>query len=98
MTTKNSANLSLTIVLLSMILPLSAISENRRSLEDIRMDSTISNHKLIYFGKGDEPSRDSTNNLIQKFYEDQFRHFQDPLAPYFLFLSKDSKLAMGIGG
>lgn len=98
MTTKNSANLSLTILLLSMILPLSAISENRRSLEDIRMDSTISNHKLIYFGKGDEPPRDSTNNLIQKFYEDQFRHFQDPLAPYFLFLSKDSKLAMGIGG
>ncbi len=29
---------------------------------------------------------------------DQFRHFQDPGAPYFLFMSKDAGLAMGIGG
>jgi len=75
-----------------------AFADVRRSHEDIRMDSSVNNHKIIYFGKGDEPERDSTMALIQKFYEDQFRHIQDPLAPYFLFLSKDSKLAMGIGG
>lgn len=73
-------------------------AESRRSLEDIRKDSTINDHKIIYFGKGEEPSLDSAHMLIQKFYEDQFSHFQDPLAPYFLFMSKDSQLAMGIGG
>ena len=79
-------------------LSLSVHAQNQRPLEEIRMDSAISNHKILYFGKGDEPDNDSTSVMIQKFYEDQFRHFQDPLAPYFLFLSKDSKLAMGIGG
>ncbi|MDE6072309.1 MAG: hypothetical protein K2G53_07130 [Muribaculaceae bacterium] len=77
---------------------LTASGGEQKNLEDIRMDSTIKDHKIIFFGKGDDPSKDSTTALIQKFYEDQFRHFQDPLAPYFLFMSKDSQLAMGIGG
>lgn len=84
------------IIFVSLIIPPSA--QARRSHEDIRMDSTLSNHKIIYFGKGDEVENDSSVVLIKKFYEDQFRHFQDPLAPYFLFMSKDSKLAMGMGG
>lgn len=79
-------------------LPQRTFADTRRSLEDIRMDSILRDHKIIYFGNGENPAPDSTTVLIQRFYEDQFRHFQDPLAPYFLFLSKDSKLAMGIGG
>ena len=62
-----------------------------RSMPDVAMDSTLTSHKLIYFGKGEEPPRDSVSNLIRQFYENQFHHFSDPLAPYFLFLSKDSK-------
>jgi len=73
-------------------------AEFRRNLTDIHNDSALKSHKIIYFGKGEEPEPDSTSLLIKKFYEDQFRHFQDPLAPYFLFLSKDNKLAMGMGG
>lgn len=73
-------------------------AEARDALTDTHLDSTVRDHKLIFFGKGEEPAPDSTATLIYKFYEDQFRHFSDPLAPYFLFLSKDSKLAMGIGG
>ena len=69
-----------------------------KSMRDVAMDSTLTSHKLIYFGKGEEPPRDSVSNLIRQFYENQFHHFSDPLAPYFLFLSKDSKLAMGMGG
>lgn len=68
------------------------------SLRDIAMDSALTSHKLIYFGKGEEPPRDTVTNLIRQFYENQFHHFSDPLAPYFLFLSRDSKLAMGMGG
>lgn len=69
-----------------------------KSMRDVAMDSALTSHKLIYFGKGEEPPRDSVSNLIRQFYENQFHHFSDPLAPYFLFLSKDSKLAMGMGG
>lgn len=69
-----------------------------QTMTEIAMDSTLRNHKIIFFGKGDEPSQDSTLRLIRTFYEDQFRHFQDPLAPYFLFMSKDANLAMGVGG
>lgn len=36
--------------------------------------------------------------FYMKLYQDQFRHFQDPEAPYFMFMSKDSRLAMGMGG
>lgn len=42
--------------------------------------------------------RDSIQRIVDMFYYDQFRHFQDPAAPYFLFMSKDASLAMGIGG
>lgn len=42
--------------------------------------------------------RDSIFSVIRTFYYDQFRHFQDPDAPYFLFMSKEAGLSMGIGG
>lgn len=86
------------VIIFTALFSLPADAARRKSLEDIRMDSTKRSHKLIFFGKGEDPSQDSVSMLIQKFYEDQFRHFQDPLAPYFLFMSKDSQLAMGIGG
>lgn len=85
------------LAVFSAVLP-TAASADMRNLTDIAMDSIIANHKIIYFGKGEEPEKDSVNVIIKKFYEDQFRHYNDPLAPYFLFLSKDSKLAMGMGG
>lgn len=68
-----------------------------RTMTEIAMDSTLDDHKIIYFGKGEEKP-DSVSRMIYRFYEDQFRHFQDPLAPYFLFLSRDNNLAMGVGG
>lgn len=40
----------------------------------------------------------SSNNLISQFYVDQFRHVQDPRAPYFMLMSRNAKMAMGIGG
>lgn len=66
--------------------------------EDSRIDSVMASHKYIYFGEGTNPSQDSVAKLIYHFYYDQFRQFQDPLAPYFLFMSRDANLAMGIGG
>ncbi len=65
---------------------------------EARNDSLVNSHKFIFFGEGDNPHADSVRRLIMDFYVDQFRHFQDPEAPYFLFMSKDASLAMGIGG
>lgn len=66
---------------------------------DQQMDSLIKDHKIIYFGDKDSvTSADKARELIYNFYYDQFRHFQDPAAPYFLFMSKGSDLAMGVGG
>lgn len=63
-----------------------------------RIDSLKKSHHVISFGKGEEPSSDSIQKIITEFYYDQFRHYEDPSSPYFMFLSKDNKLAMGIGG
>ena len=42
--------------------------------------------------------KDSVEKMLNMFYVNQFRHFQDPRAPYFMFMSKSNNLAMGIGG
>lgn len=44
------------------------------------------------------PQEDSVRWLISRFYVDQYRHFQDPKSPYFMFMSKDANFAMGVGG
>ena len=86
------------ILLVSCLAVIGIMPSNAQHLTDIALDSTLNDHKIIYFGKGEESVRDSTQMLIRNFYADQFRHFQDPLAPYFLFMSKDADLAMGVGG
>lgn len=58
----------------------------------------VNDHKIVFYGSGADPHTDSIRNLIENFYYDQFRSFQDPQAPYFLFMSRDTQLAMGIGG
>lgn len=55
-------------------------------------------HKIVHVGQGEDLTEESQKELINNFYYDQFRHFHDPLAPYFLLMSKDGNLAMGIGG
>lgn len=60
--------------------------------------SLVDDHKIILYGSGQEPHPDSIRNTIEKFYYDQFRNIQDPQSPYFLFMSRDTRLTMGIGG
>ncbi len=69
-----------------------------RNPEDIFVDSLKNSHQILFFGEGDKPHNDSIRNIVNMFYINQFRHYQDPRAPYFLFMSKDNKLTMGIGG
>lgn len=67
--------------------------------DEIKTQKLKESHKIIFVG--DDSSKaceDSVLQMVSSFYVDQYRHFQDPLAPYFLLMSKDAKLAMGIGG
>lgn len=90
--------LSHSIIAVAAALAAGCFSSVAQNKSDILMDSTLRSHKIIFFGEGDNPATDSVTKQITRFYVDQFRHFQDPLAPYFLFMSRDTKLAMGIGG
>ena len=74
-----------------------------KNMVDSQTDSLLKSHKLVYIdGKPADSATqayvDSIRQRISVFYYDQFRHFSDPAAPYFLFMSKDAQLAMGIGG
>ncbi len=65
---------------------------------DLRQDSLERSHRIISLDNGSRIYADSVKKMISEFYVDQFRHFQDPAAPYFMFMSRNSDLAMGIGG
>lgn len=70
------------------------VNAEQQHIEDLKKSQ-----KLVFYGDDSVQVRmDSIRSLIDKFYVDQYRHFQDPEAPYFLLLSKDATLAMGIGG
>lgn len=66
----------------------------------IRRKKNVDNIKVIMMNGGQDSiaPRDTVNELINQFYIDQFRHFSDPDAPYFMFMSRDAKLALGVGG
>ena len=63
-----------------------------------RMIALRNKQRVVYFGDEHMASNDSIRQLMDRFYVNQFRHFQDPQAPYFLMMSRDATLAMGIGG
>ncbi|MCC8114053.1 MAG: hypothetical protein LIP03_08700 [Bacteroidales bacterium] len=63
----------------------------------VRQQQIEADEKLIFFGNGDADTS-AYARLISSYYIDQFRHSQDPRAPYFMMMSRNGKLAMGIGG
>ena len=65
-------------------------------ISDQRISDMKDNTHVLY--EGNVNTKDSLTKLLNIFYYDQFRHFQDPRAPYFMFLSKNGKLALGVGG
>ena len=89
-----------TFLLASASLSLHAVD---KAATDIQIDSTLKSNKIVFIDGRPAPQDtqhyvDSVRRVISAFYYDQFRHFQDPGAPYFLFMSKDATLAMGMGG
>lgn len=67
--------------------------------DEMQVNDLMHSHKIIYVGEPEDTvDADSVARTVALFYWDQFRSFSEPQAPYFLFMSKDAKLAMGIGG
>ncbi|MDE6462080.1 MAG: hypothetical protein K2L32_04800 [Muribaculaceae bacterium] len=66
---------------------------------EAHVDSLKRTHKIISIGdSGQEVDSAARRAMIDNFYVDQFRQFEDPSAPYFMFMSRDARLAMGMGG
>ena len=70
--------------------------EDRALVADARIATMKDNTHIMY--SGELTPKDSLERLLNIFYYDQFRHFQDPRAPYFMFLSKNADMAFGVGG
>ena len=73
--------------------PLFAVSPTEK-----RLEAQKNSQHLIYIGNEASVDTSAVSKMIENFYIDQFRSFQDPLAPYFMLMSKSGNLAMGIGG
>ncbi len=86
---------------LMLLMSVGGIMAQRDSIpEEIAREKLIRSTHVISVGQPDSTVShlDSAIVMIGRFYADQFRNFQDPSAPYFMFMSKNAELAMGIGG
>ena len=70
--------------------------KEKTPMSELRTESMKDNTHVLF--SGEKEVSDSLERLLNIFYYDQFRHFQDPRAPYFMFLSKKGDLALGVGG
>lgn len=80
----------------AMLAPASALADTNTPVE-IQKQKLLDNHRVIALN-GDTPDSSAVRERIAQFYNDQFRHAQDPRAPYFMLMSRNGNMAMGIGG
>lgn len=75
-------------------------AEAKAALVDVQADSLSRRTKVVSVdgSKLSGNEMDSVYRVIASFYYNQFRHAQDPTSPYFMFLSKEAGMMMGIGG
>lgn len=86
-------------IITAMITCMTSWSASTKTLTEQHIDSLVNSTRVINLsGLYSDIPDEATRNRIEEFYYDQFRHSQNPDAPYFLFMSKDSMMLMGIGG
>ncbi|MDE7397591.1 MAG: hypothetical protein K2M98_07690 [Muribaculum sp.] len=85
--------------LAAMVLSFTVATVNAATPRQKLIDEYRTSNHPIYFGDTTViTSQEEQAELLRKFYENQFRQFSDPMAPYFMMMSRDGKLAMGVGG
>lgn len=78
---------------------LSSIARAQTHRDERIIDKTKDTKVVVIDGLPMTPEEsDSMRRVLSTFYYEQFRHFNDPESPYFMFMSRDAKLSMGIGG
>ena len=68
--------------------------KTERLIQDAHIITTDRN---VLFN-GTQTREDSIRHMLDLFFYDQYHQFQDPLAPNFMLMSNDAKLALGVGG
>ncbi len=81
----------------SMLLAPSTASGQTHTPAEVQKHNLLDSHHTITFNGG-APDSSAIRERITQFYNDQFRHAQDPRAPYFMLMSRNGSMAMGIGG
>ena len=71
-----------------------------QNMRQRQTEATLLNSKIVSLDHEQlsQHEKDSIMEEMSAFYYDQFRHFDDPNAPYFMFMSRDGELSLGIGG
>lgn len=86
----------------SFVMAMAVMPVYAESHVDTHIDSLVSSTRLLVHENGrvtsQRPVDKDTRDRIINFYYDQYRNSQDPGAPYFLFMSKEEDIMMGIGG
>ena len=86
------------------LLSLGVQSVSAQSLVDDQIAAKVESNKIVWVdGKPVSAEQrqadiDSIRREVSSFYYDQFKHFRDPDAPYFLFMSKEAGFTLGLGG
>ena len=93
-----SMKLMFPIAFVAMAVTTAQAQNQTQSRMEQYIDSLKNTHRIEYLGEGTTPSMSDERALLDIFYYDQFRNAQDPRAPYFLFMSRDARFVMGLGG
>lgn len=92
--------MNLTQALMTLLLACGcAASAYAEAPADAALDKLKESHHIVSIDGGDNVVDTlEARKMIERFYEDQFLHFQDPRAPYFMMMSRSRQLAFGLGG
>ncbi|MDE7467853.1 MAG: hypothetical protein K2M61_05810 [Muribaculaceae bacterium] len=91
-------------IIAAVAIALGYFSAASQSLVDDQIASKVESNKIVWIdGRPTTEAQrqaetDSIRSVISTFYYDQFKHFRDPDAPYFLFMSREAGFTLGIGG
>ena len=102
--TLNLHIMQLKCLLAAMTLATASGVVNAQSLVDDQIAAKVGSNKIIWVDGRPQSEQqraaeaDSIRKVVSTFYYDQFKHFRDPDAPYFLFMSREAGFTLGLGG
>lgn len=87
-----------TLLITASLFVATAVSVSAQSAREELQVSIIEDTKPVLLGQGQPAPEDSIRSLMEAFVYDQYQSYNEPSIPYFMFMTKDANLAMGVGG